>query len=131
VNHNLSWSTTLTLTLDSTNILVRIIAGVVQDVDDNSYHRVTIIYVFLAMSSLVISLALLIWSWFAVDLQLLQYNRKRRIARGAFILERKKRASEETKGRNRTTGIYCLSTLLLYVLGSWAAYFWGVATGNN
>ena len=114
-----------------TNILVRIITGVIQDADNNAYTRVTIVYVFLATASTAISLAMVLASFYASDLRILQYTRKQRIAMGHFINERKEMFHGVNGGVNRLVSKVCMCALGVYVLGSWAAYFWGVATGNN
>lgn len=54
------------------NIIVRIIIGKVQDADNNSYHKVTIVYVVLTGLSVVVSILLAIGAWKSVDLGHLQ-----------------------------------------------------------
>jgi hypothetical protein len=56
---------------------------------------------------------------------------KKRIARGEFINERKRAFYEENYARNKLISMACFASLVALVLGSWVAYFWGVATGNN
>ncbi|KAG4282030.1 hypothetical protein FPRO06_10933 [Fusarium proliferatum] len=95
------------------NIIVRIITGKIQDADNNSYDKVTIVYVVLAGLSVVVSILLAIGAWKSVDLGHLQWSRKKRIAQGSLLNERKEIFTKEN------------------VIGSWCGYFWGVATGNN
>ena len=105
-------------------IIIRVVTGAIQDADDNAYTRVTIVYVFLAISSLVVSLILL----FAASclsgnlLRRLQWTRKERLKNGHLIT---------IPPTNRLISYSCLSALACLVLGAWVAYFWGVATGNN
>ncbi|RSL45015.1 hypothetical protein CEP54_014449 [Fusarium duplospermum] len=125
-----------TTIIDSTrtsmmNIIVRVITGRIQDVDNNSYDRVTILYVVLAGCSVVVSLILGIVAWRSVDLGHLQWTRKMRIARGHILNSRKQRFYEENGGRNKKISLFYFASLILLILGSWCGYFWGIATGNN
>lgn len=112
------------------NIIVRVVTGVIQDRDNNSYDNVTIVYVVLAGISVAVSLGLSVASWRFVDLRQLQWSRKVRISRGDVLQERRRRF-EEGKGPSKTISKACLVFLAVFVLGGWCAYFWGVATGNN
>lgn len=113
------------------NIMVAIICGVIQDADNDSYERVTIVYVVLAMGSAVTSFVLIVMGWWSVDLGRLQWTRKQRLARGHIINERNEVFHKDNGHRNRLVSKACFASLILLVLGSWCAYFWGVATGNN
>ncbi|KAL3418779.1 hypothetical protein PVAG01_09000 [Phlyctema vagabunda] len=113
------------------NIIVRVVTGVLQDADNDSYDRVTIVYVFLAGCSVAVSLLLILLALYSVDLGRLQWTRKQRIAKGQLINERNERFHNENGPRNRRLSLVCFAGLLLLVLGSWVGYFWGVATGNN
>ncbi|GME48608.1 MFS transporter [Neofusicoccum parvum] len=113
------------------NIIVRVITGAIQDRDNNSYDHVVIVYVVLSMSCVVVSLCLVLISWRAVDLRRLQWTRKQRIAKGDLIVERKDKFYGEDWARNRMVSRGFFAAFTLLVLGSWCAYFWGVATGNN
>lgn len=117
------------------NIIVRIITGVIQDRDNNSYKHVTIVYVFLSACSLIVSLILLYLSYTTIDIGRLQWTRKQRMARGDLINKAKAQAEGDGPGengkRNRLLSKTFLGGLGALVLGSWVAYFWGVATGNN
>ncbi|KAF5966499.1 arginase [Fusarium coicis] len=116
---------------NATNTIIRIITGVIQDVDDGSYDRVTIVYVFLATASTVISLAMLLGTFWAPDLRILQFSRKQRILRGDLINERKEKSQGPTGKKARMISKVCFVALFVYVLGSWAAWIWGAATGHN
>jgi MFS family permease len=116
---------------NSINIVVRVITGVIQDADNNSYHRVTIVYVVLAGGSVLVSIMLLILSYLSIDLRRLQWTRKQRMSNGELINERKENFEGKDGERNRRLSKICLSALGCLVLGGWVAYFWGVATGNN
>ena len=58
----------------SMNIIVRVVTGRIQDADNNSYDKVTIVYVILAGCSVVVSLGLTLISWKSVDLRHLQWS---------------------------------------------------------
>ncbi|SCV39809.1 related to MFS transporter [Fusarium fujikuroi] len=113
------------------NIIVRIITGKIQDADNNSYDKVTIIYVVLAGLSVVVSILLAIGAWKSVDLGHLQWSRKKRIAQGSLLNERKEIFTKKNGEKNRRVSLACFATLILLVIGSWCGHFWGVATGNN
>jgi heme A synthase len=113
------------------NIIVRIITGKIQDADNNSYDKVTIVYVILAGLSVLVSLLLAVVAWKSVDLGHLQWSRKKRIAQGALLNERKLLFTSENGNKNRRLSFACFAALVILILGSWCGYFWGVATGNN
>ncbi|KAM0510629.1 hypothetical protein D7B24_009287 [Verticillium nonalfalfae] len=113
------------------NIIVRVVTGVIQDNDNNSYDKVTIVYVVLAGLSVVVSAVLIFLSWRSVDIRHLQWTRKHRIARGEELNERNERFHQEMGAKNKKISKICFGSLVLLVLGGWSAYFWGVATGNN
>ncbi|TQS31963.1 hypothetical protein Golomagni_07740, partial [Golovinomyces magnicellulatus] len=70
---------------NSMNIIIRVITGVLQDQDNNSYDRVVIVYVFLSAGSVLVGLIMLVWSYFDVMLGWLQWTRKRRFRDGHLI----------------------------------------------
>lgn len=113
------------------NIIVRVICGKIQDDDNNSYDRVTIVYVILAGCSVAVSLLLTVFSWKTVDLRHLNWSRKKRIARGSELNERKDLFYNANSAKNMRTSLICFGALVALVLGSWCGYFWGIATGNN
>jgi hypothetical protein len=114
------------------SIIVRIVSGVIQDRDNDSYDNVTIIYVVLAAGSVVVAALLLAGSFWSLDLGHLQWTRRQRITRGEIIKERRLEAECGVIGeRNRKIGMTLFVAVLFLIAGAWAAYFWGVATGNN
>ncbi|KAJ1542246.1 hypothetical protein HK405_010089 [Cladochytrium tenue] len=114
------------------NILVRIVAGVVQDADDDRYDRVVAIYVFLAAGAALVGLVLLAAAHVSPLLGRLQWSRRRRIADGSAIVEMEAAFKEGASGRrNKQMSTAFFGCVLLLVFGSWIAYFWGVATGHN
>lgn len=117
--------------IHSMSCIIRILTGVIQDADNNSYHRVVRVYAFFGCASLVVSLAILTLSFLSPDLGRLQWSRKKRVAMGAFIQERLQRFETVTKQRNKRISVACFGFTMLVMLGGWTAYFWGVATGNN
>lgn len=113
------------------NIIINLITGRIQDADNNSYDRVVIVYVVLAAGSVVVSLGLIVLSTISVDLRRLQWTRKQRIRNGPLIVERMERFLGANGAKNRKISLYCFGALCTLTLGSWAAYIWGAATGNN
>ncbi|KAJ4404610.1 hypothetical protein N0V91_005760 [Didymella pomorum] len=113
-------------------IFVRIITGVIQDRDNNSYDNVVKGYVFLAAGSVVVGCTLLAASYYTIDLKILQWTKKQRMAKGELINDRREMFEKGEVGvRNRKISMTLFIALLVFILGAWAAYFWGVATGNN
>ncbi|KAF6812765.1 major facilitator superfamily transporter [Colletotrichum plurivorum] len=113
------------------NIVVRVVTGAIQDADNDSYDHVVIVYVILAAASVAVSIMLIFLSWWSIDLGNLQWTRKQRIANGDLWNERKRAFHDENGARNKLISKACFGALILLILGAWAAYFWGVATGNN
>ena len=117
---------------NSMTIFVRIITGVIQDRDNNSYDNVVKGYVFLAAGSVVVGTALFAGSYWTVDLGLLQWTKKQRMVKGEVINDRRVQFENGEAGtRNRKISMTLFVALIIFILGAWAAYFWGVATGNN
>ncbi|KAH6674024.1 major facilitator superfamily domain-containing protein [Plectosphaerella plurivora] len=116
---------------NATNIIMRIITGVIQDADNNSYDRVTIVYVFLAAASTAVSMAMLLGCFWATELQILQFSRKQRIRFGDLLNERLAKFQGPAGETSRLISKFAFFALLAYVLGSWAAWIWGAVTGNN
>ncbi|TDZ21423.1 Major facilitator superfamily domain-containing protein 1 [Colletotrichum orbiculare MAFF 240422] len=113
------------------NIIVRVVTGAIQDADNDKYDKVVIVYVVLAAASVVVSMMLIFLAWWSIDLGNLQWTRKQRRANGDLWNERKRAFHEENGARNKLVSKLCFGALMLLILGAWAAYFWGVATGNN
>ncbi|GJC89230.1 major facilitator superfamily domain-containing protein 1 [Colletotrichum liriopes] len=113
------------------NIIVRVVTGAIQDADNDSYDHVVIVYVVLAAASVLVSIMLIALSWWSIDLGNLQWTRKQRITNGELWNERKRAFYEDNGARNKIISKACFGALIMLILGSWSAYFWGVATGNN
>lgn len=111
------------------NIIVRIVTGVIQDNDDNSYDHVVIVYVFLAACSIIVSAGLVLASFFSLDVAKLQWTKKQRMAKGSLINDRKEEV--ESRGGRVKGGYLPFVALAFLTMGSWCAYFWGVATDHN
>ncbi|KAI0153407.1 major facilitator superfamily transporter [Pestalotiopsis sp. NC0098] len=116
---------------NSINIIVRIVAGVIQDADDNSYDNVVILYVAMAACSVVVSCVLIFMAWRSPDLGHLQWSRKQRMARAVMLTERKERFLGEKAARNAMISRVCFLSLMVLLLGGWASYIWGAVTGHN
>ncbi|KAK8085996.1 hypothetical protein PG994_000970 [Apiospora phragmitis] len=114
---------------NSINIIVRILAGVIQDADHNSYNKVVILYLVLAGCSLFVSIMLALFAYFSVDLGALQWNRKQRNGRTERLLEMKRVFYEAKGARNRLISRTCFGLLICLLLGGWSAYIWGAVTG--
>lgn len=115
-----------------TNIIIRIITGVIQDRNNNSYDNVVIVYVVLSAGSLVIAAGMLACSFWNVDVGQLQWTRKQRMRKGDIINSCREMLQKGRSGeRNRKVSLVLFVALLFLIVGSWAAYFWGVATGHN
>lgn len=123
------------------NIIVRVITGVLQDQSpaSNPYKKVTPVYVVLSVLSLVVSLILISlfllskaskrFRSLEVDIGRLQWTRKQRLRNGEDINGRRGEVDIGVKMKKISQA--CFWGLIALVLGSWVAYFWGVATGNN
>ncbi|PPJ52987.1 hypothetical protein CBER1_11102 [Cercospora berteroae] len=117
---------------NSMSINIRIITGVIQDRDNNSYNHVVIVYVILAAGAVIVGLTLFIWSFFTDDLRRLQWSRKQRQHNGDLInAQREAYEVGKKTSLNRQVGVVFFIMLIALILGGWASYFWGVATNNN
>jgi MFS family permease len=117
---------------NSMTIIVSVIAGTIQDRDNNSYNNVTIFYVFLAAGSVVVAALMFGLSYFSDLIGLMQWSRRKRVANGHIINEKKE--AYETEGRaewSRKLSLINFVAVIVLILGAWAAYFWGIATGNH
>ncbi|CAK7219713.1 hypothetical protein SBRCBS47491_003941 [Sporothrix bragantina] len=117
------------------SIIMRIVTGVIQDNDNNTYDHVVVVYVILAAGSLLVGLGLVIGGthWVSpVELGRLQWSRKKRFANGELINAQCKAFETGTRALwNRRFSLFSLAVLSVLTLGAWACYFWGVATGHN
>ncbi|KAK8005847.1 hypothetical protein PG991_012144 [Apiospora marii] len=114
---------------NSINIIVRILAGRIQDADHNSYDKVVILYLVLAGCSLFVSITLVILVYFSVDMGSLQWSRKQRNGRTERLLEMKQAFYGANAPRNRVVSRACFGLLIGLLLGGWTAYIWGAVTG--
>lgn len=119
------------LTLYRINIIVRIVSGVIQDADDDSYDHVVILYVAMAAASVTVSCIIIFLAWRSPDLGHLQWTRKQRLARSNVLVERKQRFQGEFASRNALISKGCFGALIVLLLCGWSAYVWGAVTGNN
>lgn len=110
-------------------IIVGLIAGVLQDRDDNSYDNVTVLYATMAAGSVVVA-SIMFGLSFASDLiGHLQWSRKKRVENGHVINAKKEEfESEGHAERNAKLGLVNFSAVIVLILGAWVAYFWGLAT---
>lgn len=114
------------------SIIIRIITGVLQDADNDSYDRVVRVYLFLAVGSVVVGLAILTGATLSNNLAPLQWTRKQRLSLGPEIIAAIRENHLVTHySRSKRISVACFSFLLLITVGSWVAYIWGAVTGNN
>lgn len=117
---------------NSMTIIVSVIAGTIQDRDNNSYNNVTVFYVFLAAGSVVVSALMFGLAYFSDTIGLLQWSRKKRVANGHIINEKKEAYEAEGPADwSRKLSLVNFIAVIVLILGAWAAYFWGIATGNQ
>ncbi|KAK8135095.1 hypothetical protein PG984_007107 [Apiospora sp. TS-2023a] len=114
---------------NSINIIVRILAGRIQDADHNSYNKVVVLYLVMAGCSLFFSIMLAVLAYFSVDMGSLQWSRKLRNARTERLLEMKRVFYGANAPRNRLISRACFGMLICLLLGGWSAYIWGAVTG--
>ncbi|CAJ2503874.1 Uu.00g112680.m01.CDS01 [Anthostomella pinea] len=107
---------------NAADIILRIVTGVIQDADNNSYDRVIIVYVVLSAAATVVSIGLLALSPMSEGLRQLQWTRQQRKRQINAIVSRT---------NNRMLSLTCFVALILFMLGSWGAYFWGIAKGSE
>lgn len=119
------------LIANSLDVIVAIVAGVIQDNDNNSYDHVVVLYLALSACSVIMCVNMLVFGYLTIDVGMLQWTRKQRMVRGDKILERNRRTHEEDAPKNRRLSTVLFSIVLVLMVGSWAAYIWGAATGNN
>jgi len=117
---------------NSMAMIIRIVTGVIQDRDNNSYDGVVVVYAVLAAGSVIVAIVMFLYSFWNVDLGRLQWTKKQRLRKGEVINERKEQFEGRKAGkRNRKISLMLFIILLILILGAWVAYFWGIATGNN
>ncbi|KAH7250368.1 MFS transporter [Fusarium redolens] len=117
---------------NSMTIIVSLIAGVLQDRDENNYDNVTILYVTLAAGSVVVASIMLALGFSTDFIGQLQWSRKKRVENGHIINAKKQEfESDGHAEKHRKLGIINFSAVILLILGAWVAYFWGLATKNT
>ncbi|KAG8669372.1 hypothetical protein FPOAC1_008766 [Fusarium poae] len=117
---------------NSMTIIVGVVAGVIQDRDDNSYDNVTILYATMAAGSVVVALIILALGFASDIMGHLQWSRGKRVENGHIINAKKEEAEKEGQdGWNRKLGLVNFGAVVVLILGAWAAYFWGLATKNT
>ncbi|KAL4896424.1 putative MFS transporter [Aspergillus ambiguus] len=117
---------------DAMGIIIRLVTGVLQDLDNDSYHRVNYVYLGLAVVSMVIALAILVAALWGNDFGPLQWSRKRRFTDGPRLLaELRDHHFVRNYRRTRHISIGCFSAMLALILASWGVYIWGAVTGHN
>ncbi|KAM0426585.1 hypothetical protein ACHAPT_008278 [Fusarium lateritium] len=117
---------------NSMTIIVGVIAGAIQDRDNDSYKNVTVLYVTLAAGSVIVAAIMFFLGYMTDFIGFLQWSRKKRVNNGHIINTNKE--EYESTGRaewNRKLGLINFGAVIVLILGSWAAYFWGLATGNH
>lgn len=115
----------------SISAIIRVIAGVLQDADDDSYDRVVVLFMVIASASVFVSAVMLVCTFIFVDMKSLQWTRKQRLAHSELLRERIRLFYAENYPRNRLISQCCFAFLIALLLGSWAAYIWGSMTGTN
>lgn len=117
---------------NSMTIIVGVIAGAIQDRDNDSYKNVTVLYVTLAAGSVVVAAIMIICAYMTDTIGFLQWSRKKRVNNGHIINTKKEEyESSERAEWHRKLGLINFGAVIVLVLGAWAAYFWGLATGNH
>ncbi|KAL3447473.1 major facilitator superfamily domain-containing protein [Aspergillus insuetus] len=114
------------------NIIIRIITGALQDADDNSYRRAVQVYLFQGAAGLAIGLGILVGSFFAAELNLLQWTRWKRLSQGPEIIQGlKERNLVLNPRRTKRIAIMGFVCIMALTVGGWVAYIWGAVTGHN
>ncbi|KAF5026921.1 hypothetical protein F66182_951 [Fusarium sp. NRRL 66182] len=116
---------------NSMTMVVGVIAGVIQDRDNDSYDSVAVLYATLAAGSVVVALIMLALGYSSQVMGHLQWSRRKRVANGHVINAKKEEAESVGHAEwNRRLGLVNFSAVIVLILGAWVAYFWGVATNN-
>ncbi|KAI1054483.1 hypothetical protein LB506_010745 [Fusarium annulatum] len=117
---------------DSMEVMVNLIAGVLQDRDDNKYYRVTILYVVLAASCVLVACVMLGLGFATDNMGKLQWSRKKRVKNGHVInAKRQESESGSHAEKQRMLNIINFSVVLFLILGAWVSYLWGLVTKQN
>ncbi|KAF2086045.1 MFS general substrate transporter, partial [Saccharata proteae CBS 121410] len=99
-------------------IILRIVTGTIQDADGGAYRRVIVVYLALAAGCLAVALGMQLAAPFSIDLRSLQWTR-----------EQRKMDVGTPRLRKETPFLSLIGfvALIALMLGSWGAYFWGIA----
>ncbi|KAG4288588.1 hypothetical protein FPRO06_03410 [Fusarium proliferatum] len=117
---------------DSMEVMVNLIAGVLQDRDDNKYYRVTILYVVLAASCVLVACVMLGLGFATDNMGKLQWSRNKRVKNGHVInAKRQESESGSHAEKQRMLNIINFSVVLFLILGAWVSYLWGLVTKQN
>ncbi|KAF4303508.1 putative mfs transporter protein [Botryosphaeria dothidea] len=105
-------------------LIVRVGIGILQDRDHDGYQNVIIVYLVLAIGSLLTGIAMIIGSMFTLDLGRFQWSKKKRAARGEEIAARTRLEDDKLSvGRSKFNFMAC-STAFTFLLGAIAAYIY-------
>ena len=105
------------------NIILSVGCGVLQDKDKNSYDRVVVVYAMDTALAVVVAIVMVIACYFSLDMRILQWSRKKRMANGQLLNER-------TTTRTTILISYFFYGLVATMsLGALCAYIWSAAVG--
>ncbi|KAF5711309.1 major facilitator superfamily transporter [Fusarium globosum] len=117
---------------DSMEVMVNLIAGVLQDRDDNKYYKVTILYVVLAAGCVLVACVMLGLGFATDNMGKLQWSRKKRVENGHVINARRQESESGSHAeKQRMLNIINFSVVLFLILGAWVSYLWGLVTKQN
>ncbi|KAF4337316.1 major facilitator superfamily transporter [Fusarium beomiforme] len=117
---------------DSMDVIISLIAGVLQDHDENKYHKVTILYVTLAAGSVMVASIMLALGFATDNIGKLQWSRKKRVKNGHIInTKRQESESEGHAKKHIMLNIINFSAVILLILGAWVTYLWGLVTKHD
>ncbi|KAF9770427.1 hypothetical protein IL306_012051 [Fusarium sp. DS 682] len=108
---------------DSMDVIISLIAGVLQDRDENKYYKVIILYVTLTAGSVIVASIMLALGFATDNIGKLQWSRKKRVKNGHII--NAKRQESESEGyieKHIILNIINFSAVILLILGAWVAY---------
>jgi len=105
------------------NIILSVGCGVLQDKDKNSYDRVAIIYATDSALAVVVAIGMVVACYFSLSTRMLQWSRKKRMANGQLLNERK------TIRTTIVINYFFYSLVAIMSLGALCAYIWSAAVG--
>lgn len=115
---------------NSMTLIVGIVAGVIQDRDNNSYNNVVVLYVALASGAVVVGAIMVCLAFWTDMIGFLQWGRKKRIQKGHIINAKKEEFETNSYAQfNRRLSLVNFVAVVFLILGGWAAYFYGL--GNK